>query len=212
MLESGASLSQVTSHLAQQLGVSSAIHPMCQEPVRTEVHCNGKTLPFQRYFVQQRCEPAVDGFIFRGIDSARPNANVMTLLHDAAFSSIVVCPSNPFVSIDPILQIPGFWTALRDNTAPVVLVSPIGGGLAIKGPAAKMMRELGVPVTALGVAQHYCEHYPGLLDYFVIDESDATLAEEISGLGVTVAVAPTIMQNRTEKQRLARFILDLVGK
>ena len=212
MLESGASLSQVTSYLAKQLGVSSAIHPMCQEQVRTEVQCNGKMLPFQRYFVQHRCEPEVDGFIFKGIDSARPNANVMTLLHDAAFSSIVVCPSNPFVSIDPILQIPEFWAALRDNRAPVVLVSPIVGGIAIKGPAAKMMRELGVPVTALGVAQHYCEHYPGLLDYFVIDESDATLVEEIKGLGVAVAVAPTIMQNRTEKQHLARFILDLVGK
>jgi LPPG:FO 2-phospho-L-lactate transferase len=212
MLASGATLSQVTNHLAQQLGISSVIHPMCEEPVSTEVHCDGGKLPFQRYFVQRRCEPAVSGFSFSGIDSARPNANVLTLLRNAVFSSIVVCPSNPFVSIDPILQIPGFWSVLRDNPAPVVLVSPIVGGIAIKGPAAKMMQELGVTVTALGVAQHYCEHYPGLLNYFVIDESDATLAEEISRLGVEVAIAPTIMHNRAEKQGLARFILDLVGR
>jgi LPPG:FO 2-phospho-L-lactate transferase len=122
-----------------------------------------------------------------------------------------VCPSNPFVSIDPILQMPWFWSALRDNPAPLVLVSPIVAGAAIKGPAAKMMAELGVPVTALGVAQHYCDRYPGLLDYFVIDESDATLAGEIASLGVEVAVAPTIMKSREDKQRLARFALDLVA-
>ena len=92
-----------------------------------------------------------------------------------------------------------------------MLVSPIVSGMAIKGPAAKMMLELGVPVTALGVAQHYCELYPGLLDYFVIDESDATLANDIAALGVKVAIAPTVMKTRDDKQRLARFILDLVG-
>jgi LPPG:FO 2-phospho-L-lactate transferase len=135
----------------------------------------------------------------------------MTLLQRQAFAAIVVCPSNPFVSIDPILQVPGLWEALRDNPAPVILVSPIVAGMAIKGPAAKMMVELGVPVTALGVAQHYCEHYPGLLDRFVIDASDATLAQEIAALGVEVVVTPTVMKSREDKQRLARFILDLVG-
>ena len=153
----------------------------------------------------------VTGFSFEGITDARPNATVMTLLHDAALAAIVVCPSNPFVSIDPILQIPGFWPVLRDHPAPVVLVSPIVAGMALKGPAAKMMAELGVPVTALGVAQHYCERYPGLLDYFVIDESDATLAAEIAALGVDVRVVPTVMKSRADKQRLARFTLDLVA-
>jgi LPPG:FO 2-phospho-L-lactate transferase len=211
-LGKGDSLLQVTDQLAQQMGIESVIHPMCEEAVRTTVHCDGYDLPFQRYFVQQQCEPAVSGFSFEGIDSAEPNRSVLDLLRDDAFSTIVVCPSNPFVSIDPILQIPGLWTALSDNPAPVVLVSPIVGGVAIKGPAAKMMGELGVPVTALGVAQHYCQHYPGLLDYFVIDESDATLAEEIGTLGVTVAIAPTIMKSRDEKQSLARFTLNLVER
>jgi LPPG:FO 2-phospho-L-lactate transferase len=175
------------------------------------VRCQGRDLPFQHYFVRERCTPEVAGFTFEGIAGARPNDTVMALLRNAAFAAIVVCPSNPFVSIDPILQMPGFWCALRDNPAPVVLVSPIVAGTAIKGPAAKMMMELGVSVTALGVAQHYCERYPGLLDYFVIDESDATLAEDIVELGLKVVVAPTIMKSKADKQRLARFTMDLVA-
>jgi LPPG:FO 2-phospho-L-lactate transferase len=211
LLEQGESLSQITATLARQWGIASHIHPMCEEPVRTTVRCQGGDLPFQHYFVKERCAPVVTGFSFEGIADARPNDNVMALLRVAAFAAIVVCPSNPFVSIDPILQIPGYWPLLRDNLAPVVLVSPIVAGMAIKGPAAKMMTELGVPVTALGVAQHYCERYPGLVDYFVIDESDATLVGEIVELGVKVVVAPTVMKSRADKQRLARFALDLVA-
>jgi LPPG:FO 2-phospho-L-lactate transferase len=184
---------------------------MCNEAVRTTVHCQGRDLPFQQYFVKEQCAPSVTGFSFEGIASARPNENVMGLLQASALAAIVVCPSNPFVSIDPILQIPGMWSALRDAPAPVVLVSPIVAGMALKGPAAKMMAELAVPVTALGVAQHYCEHYPGLLDYFVIDESDATLADAIASLGVEVAITATVMKSREDKQHLAQFILALVG-
>lgn len=210
MLARGDDLLQVTAELAHRFGIPSHIHPMCAEPVRTTVHCAGGALPFQHYFVREQCAPAVTGFSFEGIAQARPNHRVMTLLRQRALAAIVVCPSNPFVSIDPILQIPGFCSALRDSPAPRVLVSPIVGGRAIKGPAAKMMAELGVPVTALGVARHYCEHYPGLLDYFVIDESDAKLAQDIAALGLQVAVADTVMKSREDKQRLARFILDLV--
>jgi len=155
LLDQGESLLHITDSLARQLGIASRIHPMCEERVRTMVRCQGRDLPFQHYFVKEQCKPVVTGFSFEGIADARPNAKVMALLRDAAFAAIVVCPSNPFVSIDPILQIPGFWPALRDNPAPVVLVSPIVAGMAIKGPAAKMMAELGVPVTALGVAQHF---------------------------------------------------------
>ncbi len=211
LLDQGDSLSQITATLARQLGIASHIHPMCEEVVRTTVRCPERDLPFQHYFVKEHCAPVVTGFSFEGIADARPNDTVMALLRDAAFAAIIVCPSNPFVSIDPILQIPEFWPALRDDPAPVVLVSPIVAGMAIKGPAAKMMSELGVPVTALGVAQHYCERYPGLLDYFVIDESDVTLVGEIVELGVTVVMAPTVMKNRADKQRLARFTLDLVA-
>jgi len=211
LLDRGESLSQITATLARQLGIASCIHPMCEQQVRTMVCCEGRDLAFQHYFVKERCAPVVTGFSFEGIANARPNDSVMALLREAAFAAIVVCPSNPFVSIDPILQIPGFWSVVRDNPAPVVLVSPIVAGSAIKGPAAKMMMELGVPATALGVAQHYLAYYPGLLDYFVIDESDATLAGEIAELGVKVVVAPTVMKSRADKQRLARCTLDLVA-
>lgn len=207
----GETLLEITDQLARQMGIVSHVHPMCEEPVRTTVHCAGRDLPFQHYFVKEQCEPAVTGFSFDGISDARPNDNVMALLHDAAFATVVVCPSNPFVSIDPILQIPGLWQALRDNRAPIVLVSPIVAGMAIKGPAAKMMAELGVPVTALGVARHYRDRYPGLVDYFVIDESDATLEPEIASLGLEVVVTPTVMKSREDKQRLACVTLGLVS-
>ncbi len=209
-LADGASLAEVTDKLAQQLGILSHIHPMCEELVSTTVHSAERDLPFQHYFVREQCEPAVTGFSFEGVADASPNPEVMALLAGDELSTIVVCPSNPFVSVDPILQIPRMWTSLRDCSAPVVLVSPIVSGMAIKGPAAKMMLELGVPVTAFGVAQHYCDLYPDLVDYFVIDETDAKLADEIAHLGLNVAIAPTVMKSRDDKQRLGRFILELV--
>lgn len=211
LLARGASLPEVTRELCTRLNIASHIHPMSEDAVRTIVHCAGRDLPFQHYFVKEQCAPAVTGFSFEGIADARANDTVMALLHREAIAAIVVCPSNPFVSIDPILQIPGLWSALRDNRAPVVLVSPIVAGTALKGPAAKMMAELGVPVTALGVAQHYCARYPGLLDYFVIDESDSPLAGDIAALGLEVVVTATVMKSREDKQRLAQFTLELAG-
>ena len=208
-LATGASISAVTALLAQRLGVTAAVYPMSDDAVRTTVHTAGGNLAFQHYFVRDQCRPAVTGFSFEGISAARPNREVLRRLQDQRVSRIIICPSNPFVSVDPILQVPGLWLALRDNPAPVILVSPIVAGLAIKGPTAKMMAELGVPVTALGVAQHYCSRYPGLLDYFVIDDSDAELANEIGSLGLQVAISSTIMKSREDKQRLARFTLDI---
>jgi LPPG:FO 2-phospho-L-lactate transferase len=133
----------------------------------------------------------------------------MSLLQGGDISRVVLCPSNPFVSVDPILQVPGLWMALRESTAPVIVVSPIVGGEAIKGPTAKMMAELDIPVTALGVAQHYVRRYPGLVDYFVIDELDAKLVPAISDLGVKVTVTATVMKSREDKQSLASHVLGL---
>jgi len=211
-LRAGNSLSHVTRELAQRLGVPVVIHPMSDEAVRTTVQTSEGSLPFQHYFVRERCEPAVTGFTFEGVEQARPNAAVMEALQAQRYTDIVICPSNPFVSIDPILQLPGLWQALRDAAAPVSLVSPIVAGTALKGPAAKMMSELGVPVTALGVAQHYAAQYPGLIDWFLIDASDATLAQSIGELGMQVAVTSTVMKTREDKQRLAQFALDLAER
>ncbi len=205
----GVPLSVFTTAMARRLGIDSHIYPMTDDVVRTMVNTDRGDLPFQHYFVRDRCEPAVTGFSFDGISAAAPNGEVMRLLQQEAFGQIVICPSNPFVSVDPILQLPGLSQALVKAQAPVVVISPIVGGMALKGPAAKMMTELGMRATAVEVARHYCGHYPGLMDYFVIDETDATLAAAIRELGVKVAVAPTVMKNRAHKQELARFTLDL---
>lgn len=205
----GMSLSAFTAATARRLGIDSHIHPMTDDAVRTIVSTDRGDLPFQHYFVKDQCEPAVSGFRFEGISAAAPNGQVMRLLEDNVVGRIVICPSNPFVSVDPILQLPGLSQALRESHAPVVVISPIVGGDALKGPAAKMMAELGMGATALEVARHYCDHYPGLMDYFVIDETDATLEAAIRELGVKVAVAPTVMKNRADKQELARFTLNL---
>ena len=205
----GVPLSVFTAAMARRLGIDSHIYPMTDDVVRTTVNTDRGDLPFQHYFVRDRCEPAVTGFSFDGISAAAPNGEAMRLLQQEAFGQIVICPSNPFVSVDPILQLPGLSQALVKAQAPVVVISPIVGGMALKGPAAKMMTELGMRATAVEVARHYCDHYPGLMDYFVIDETDATLAAAIRELGVKVAVAPTVMKNRAHKQELARFTLDL---
>ena len=208
-LAAGQGMAAITAALARRMGIGSHIYPMTEDPVHTVVHAESGELPFQQYFVRDQCQPVVTGFRFSGIESARPNPRVMELLDQHGFSCIVICPSNPFVSVDPILQVPGLWPALLDNPARVVVVSPIVAGQAIKGPAAKMMTELGMAVTAEGVARHYIERYPGLMDCFVIDESDATLAPAIEHLGVEVAITPTVMTSREDKQRLARFTLQL---
>lgn len=210
-LAAGDSLSAVTAGLAERLQVASRIHPMTDDRVRTTVHTAGADLPFQHYFVRHRCEPVVTGFSFEGISAARPNPRVMQLLQGRAVDAVVICPSNPFVSIDPILQIPGLWTALRDCPVPVAAVSPIVAGQALKGPAAKIMAELGLAASAPSVARHYADRYPGLVDCFVIDESDATLAGEIEALGMEVAITPTIMKSRADKRQLAQSVLQRLG-
>lgn len=208
-LKNGQRLSACTAALAARMGVTSHIHPMSDDPVSTTVHSERGDLPFQHYFVRDQCEPVVTGFSFDGISAARPNREVMRLLQQKAFATVVICPSNPFVSVDPILQLSGLWLALRESPAPVVVVSPIVAGHAIKGPAAKMMAELGLEVSALAVARHYTKRYPGLMDRFVIDDSDATMAGAIRELGVEVAVTSTVMKSRADKQALARFALQL---
>ena len=208
-LARGDLLADVIDELACRMGVTSKIHPMSNDPVRTTVHSDEGDLAFQHYFVRRQCEPAVSGFSFAGIEQATPNERVLRSLRQGRFERIVICPSNHFVSIDPILQLPGQWQALRDCNAPVIVVSPIVAGLAIKGPAAKMMAELDVPVTAQGVAAHYAQHYPGLVDYFLIDESDAKLAPEINGLGLEARVVPTVMKTLEDKIQLAQYCLAL---
>lgn len=209
-LATGAGLADVTQDLAKRMGIAHNVHPMTDDPVSTLVHSDEGDLAFQHYFVRRQCEPAVSGFSFRGLETASVNPAVSKLIAGKTIAGIVICPSNPFVSVDPILKLPGLYEALIESDIPVVAVSPIVAGMAIKGPAAKMMGELNMPVTALAVAQHYAHHYPGLLKHFVIDQSDVTLAPQINELGITAATTATIMKTRQDKKTLADFVLHLM--
>ncbi len=205
-LRSGERLSSVTTALCAALGVRHALAPMSDDPVRTIVRCDDEELPFQRYFVQRRCLPRVRGFRYRGAETARPSAALMAALGGEALAAVVLCPSNPYVSIDPILSIPGVSAALRACPAPVVAVSPIVGGRALKGPAAKMMQELGVPVNVLGIAAHYGD----LLDGLVIDHADAALRSQLPGR-LAVHVSDTVMRSSARRKALAVEALDFAA-
>ncbi|MBE9538329.1 MAG: 2-phospho-L-lactate transferase [Proteobacteria bacterium] len=210
-LAEGNGFLEVVDSLAQRMGIGCKIYAMSADPVRTTVCTDEGELPFQHYFVRRQCQPAVTGFRFEGIESARPNPAIMEMLQHAPPAAVVICPSNPFVSVDPVLQIPGMWQALKACSAPVIAVSPIVAGMAIKGPAAKMMEGLHMPVSALAVARYYSERYPGLLSGFIIDDSDATLESDIRETGMNVAIGNTVMHSRGDKRKLAQFVLQMAG-
>ncbi len=209
-LAAGMSLAEVTGELARRMGIDHNIHPMTDDPVSTLVHSDEGDLPFQHYFVRRQCQPVVSGFSFQGLENASVNPALSKLIAGQTLSGIIICPSNPFVSVDPILKLPGLFESLMESDIPVVAVSPIVAGMAIKGPAAKMMGELNMPVTALAVVQHYAEQYSGLLNHFVIDQSDGTLASQINELGIAAATTATIMKTRDDKKTLAEFVLRLM--
>lgn len=202
-LAAGARLSEATRHIARALGVAPAILPASDEPVATILDTDEGALPFQRYFVGRRCEPAVRGLRYQGATEAKPSPEVAAALSGPDLAAIVICPSNPYLSVDPMLAITGFRALLRQSGAPVVAVSPIVRGAAIKGPLAKMMRELGQAVDARTVAEHYGE----LIDAFVIDEADRGTA--ISG--PRVHVAKTVMRSLDDRIALARSVLGCVA-
>ena len=198
-LRQGVTLTEVTDRLRRSFAVSSAIIPMCDEPVRTLVHTDEGDLPFQHYFVRRRCEPVVMDFSYVGADEARvPQPAREAIL---AADLIVFCPSNPYLSIDPILAVHGMRRLIQHARGPVVAVTPIIGGRALKGPAAKMMRELGQMISPLTVA----DHFVGLIDGFVLDAEDAILENSV---GVQTLVADTIMTDAASKAALARAVLD----
>lgn len=204
-LRSGESLASATRDLAARLGVRTAMVPMSDDPVRTNVTTNLGELAFQDWFVRLRCEPVVTSVHFAGADVARPHP---VLLDSTGLRGIIVCPSNPFVSVAPILAMPGVQEALGQARVPRVAVSPIVGGQAIKGPAAKMLAELGHEVSALGVARFYS----AWIDGFVLDAQDAALAADITALGVRARVSDTMMRNDADKRRLAEEVLDFVDE
>lgn len=205
-LASGASLSDVTGELASALGVASALLPMTDDDVRTRLRTADGWLDFQEWFVHRRQADRVTEIRFEGIEASHPAPGVLEAL-DAA-GVVVFCPSNPYVSIAPILAVPGIREALVASSAPVVAVTPIVAGRALRGPADRMLEWLGSEATSAGVAQLYAERYPGLLHGFVLDRSDAALEPRIAALGLKVLVADTVMESDTDRIALARAVLD----
>ena len=200
-LAGGEPLSHIAADVAHRLGARARVVPACDEAVRTVVSTPNGRMAFQHYFVRDRCEPVVTGFEFEGAESARPCGAVLEALADDSLRCVVVCPSNPFISIDPILAVPGMRDAIRGVAAPVVGVSPIIGGRAVKGPTAKMMRELGIEASNRAIELHY----RGLVDAWVIDSADAT---DAAGFARPVRVAPTLMRTDADKDALARVVLE----
>ena len=193
----------MTCEIAQRLGIEHTIVPMSDDPVRTIVHTTEGSLAFQHYFVRDRCKPIVTGFDFDGVEAARLNPAI----DFDALDGVIICPSNPFVSVDPVLAVPGMREALATCGAPIVAVSPIVGGIAIKGPTAKMMAELDVPSTTVKVA----EHYRNLLTGFVIDEQDRDARAEVEALGMAADVQQSVMVTLDDRTQLARAVLDFVA-
>ncbi len=207
-LRGGATLSEIAAEAAARLGVSQHLLPMSDDVVRTRLVTDAGTLDFQDYFVRRRAVPVVSALQYPGAVEARLPAPLAAALAGGWHpDTIVICPSNPYLSIDPILAIPAWRDWLTRVDCPIVAVSPIVGGRALKGCAAKMMLELGHEVSATTVARHY----GALLDGFVIDTADAALAGRIGCDGLAVRVLPTVMYDDADRDALARAVLEFAG-
>jgi LPPG:FO 2-phospho-L-lactate transferase len=210
-MQAGSRLTEITSELCRRLDVVARVLPMSDDVVRTIVHSPEGDIPFQEYFVKHQCEISVKGFTFAGIEMAQPTPEVKAALKAKGLQAIILCPSNPFVSIDPILSLPGMRRLIGGACVPVIAVSPIISGAAVKGPAAKMMNELGLETSAAAVAAHY----RGLVTGFVMDVGDAAIVPTAEAQGVTVKLTDILMRNGEDRRRLAKeciaFALSLRG-
>lgn len=206
MLRSGMTLSEVTLDLSGQMGVRHPIVPMSDQPVRTIIESTDSEMSFQEYFVHRRSEPEVIGLRFDGADSASASPMFQTAMENA--DAIVFCPSNPFLSVDPILALPGVRDLIAATGVPIVVVSPIIGGRAVKGPAARIFQTFAhKPPSALAVA----EHYEGMATHFVMDNEDEASLEAVEALGYQVLVTETLMTEAASKIALATAVCEMAG-
>jgi len=204
-MKEGQTLSHITRDFCKAWGIEHDILPMSDQPVRTIVETEEGDLAFQEYFVHRRCEPRVTGFRFEGIDIAKPAPGAREAIQSA--DAVIICPSNPWVSIDPILQVVSPFLSGEGPGVRSIAISPIIGGQTVKGPAAKMYRELGIEPSALAVARHYCD----FIDGFVLDTFDRQLEGEIRGLNMHTLVTNTLMKSHDDRKQLADCVLDFVG-
>jgi LPPG:FO 2-phospho-L-lactate transferase len=200
-LKEGQTLTRVVGDVARRFGISAKILPMSDDPVRTIVVTDEGSLPFQKYFVGLRCAPAVRAINFEGANSARVSADVAAAFEQRDLAAIVICPSNPYLSVDPILAVHGMRELLQLAEAPVIAVSPIIGGAAIKGPTTKIMAELQIEAANESIARHYA----GVVDALVIDRVDAA---DIASLSLPPLATATLMNTLEDRVALARDVLD----
>jgi LPPG:FO 2-phospho-L-lactate transferase len=198
--EGGETLSAITADFCRRLGIAARVVPATDDRLRTRLRTGEGWLDFQDYFVRLKCAPAVLELGYDGAATARTHPEVLSALQDPRLRAVIICPSNPFVSIEPMLAVGGLRQAIADCAAPVVAVSPIIGGRAVKGPTAKMMSELGLPVSAAAVARRYAD----LLDAYVLDHADAA---DAAGLGIPTTAAQTLMLTIDDREALARQVL-----
>ena len=200
-LAAGERLSAITAGFAAHWGIGCAVLPMTDDPVATRLDSDEGDLEFQHYFVARRCAPVVRAVRFEGAAAASPAPGVMAAI--ASASAILIAPSNPFLSIDPILAVPGIRAALAAARAPVIAVSPLVGGTAVKGPTAKLMTELGLEVSAAAVGRHYA----GVIDGLLIDDRDP-----VGEIGIATRRTGTLMQTQGDKVRVARAALAFAAE
>ncbi len=207
-LASGRRLTEITLDFCRHLGVQARILPMSDDAVRTYVLTDDGAVTFQDYFSELACQPRVRGFQYAGAEEARLSEEVLDALHAANLEAVIIGPANPYHAIRPILEVAGMRELLRSRGAPVVAVTPIVGGKALKGSAGKLMQELGREATARGVAGEYLR----LVDGFVIDRVDADLAPSIASLGMRVRAAPSLMRSAQDRTALAQAVLDFAAE
>ena len=208
-LRAGDRLTAVTDDLARALGVAATLRPMSDDPVRTKIRTKDGWLDFQEYFVHHRHADKVEEVRFVGVDAARPTPEVLDAIESADL--IVIAPSNPFLSVAPILALPGVLDAIQAAAARTVAISPIVGGGAVRGPAADIMRSLGTTPCAAGIAAHYATRYVGLVDVLVIDDADSGDAAAVTAHGITPAMAEIVIPDEPRRLQLARDILAIAG-
>ena len=198
------SYSEATLGFCKVMGIDARVLPMSNDPVRTVVVTEDGHVSYHEYLTELECEPVVKGFLYAGADAARIPDEVLEALYAPDLEAIVLCPANPYHTIQPILAVQGMRELLRERGAPVIAVSPIVGNKALKGAAAKMMRELGHEASVRRAALEYYR----LIDGFVIDNLDEAAAADIRACGIEVAVAPTIMRTDQDRVALAQVVLD----
>jgi len=208
LLDDGADLYEATTVLREQLNVAVDLIPMSNDSVATLVHSDEGVLGFQDYFVRRQAGPKVEKLVYSGSDSANATPAALQALQQDSLEAVVITPSNPYLSIDPILSLRDIRAALEDTNTPVIAVSPVVGGKALKGPTAKIMAELGIDCSVLSIA----EHYRGLIDGLIIDEADAGYRDQLEATGIAIEVAPTVMTSLAVKTQLAKTVAEFAAR